>query len=388
MKKLFLYISFLIMIIPGCKEKYLPHITSPDTGYLVVEGYINSGPQPTSIILSRTTKLYDAVQIQYEHNAAVNVEGENQETFQLYENGNGLYVSTDPLNLNSNSKYRLHIRTQDNKEYTSDFVPFKHTPAIDSISWQRENGGLKIYVNTHDNQNNTRYYQWKYEEIWEIHSAYKSALKYLIDPDGNPIGLGWRDPLTHQEDTTIYKCWQSHDNTNIVLGSSEKLSTDKIYLPIVSIEPKSEQLSVLYSLHVRQYALSHEAYLFFEKIKKNTEQVGSIFDAQPSELQGNIHCISNSSEIVVGYIEISEEQEQRIFINNDQLPGWNYKSGCVAVILPNDLGGTEPRVVSLTPTYPHQVSPRGGGIIDFYAAEKPCVDCTTRGTNVRPTFWP
>jgi hypothetical protein len=205
MKKLFLYISFLIMIIPGCKEKYLPPITSPDTGYLVVEGYISSGPQPTNILLSRTTKLYDSIQIQYEHNAAVNVEGENQETFLLYENGNGVYLSPTPLNLNSNSKYRLHIRTQDNKEYTSDFVPFKHTPAIDSISWQRENGGLKIYVNTHDDQNNTRYYQLKYEETWEIHSAYKSALKYLIDPDGKPIGLGWRDPVTHGDDTTIYK---------------------------------------------------------------------------------------------------------------------------------------------------------------------------------------
>ncbi len=100
MKILFYYIAFMIILTAGCKEKYLPPITSPDTGYLVVEGYINSGPQPTSVILSRTTKLYDAVQIQYEHNAAVNVEGENQETFQLYENGNGLYVSEHRITKN------------------------------------------------------------------------------------------------------------------------------------------------------------------------------------------------------------------------------------------------------------------------------------------------
>ena len=111
----------------------------------------------------------------YEHNAEVNIEGENHETFPLYENGNGVYVSSAALNLNSNEKYRLQIKTRDGKEYVSDFATVKNTPAIDSISWQRENGGLKIYVNTHDPQNNTKYYQWKYEETWEIHSAYLSV---------------------------------------------------------------------------------------------------------------------------------------------------------------------------------------------------------------------
>ena len=388
MKKLFVCIVLFLIVAAGCKEKYLPPITSPDTGYLVVEGYINSGPQPTSVSLTRTTKLYDSVLIRYEYNAEVNVEGENQETFPLYDNGNGLYVSSGPLNLNGTEKYRLHIRTQDNKEYASDFVPLKHTPAIDSVSWQRENGGLKIYINTHDEQNNTRYYQWKYEETWEIHSAYKATLQYIFDADGNVLGLGWRDPISHTDDTTIYKCWQSNNNTNIILGSSEKLSTDKIYLPIVSIEPKSEKLSVLYSIHLRQYALSHDAYLFFEKIKKNTEQVGSIFDAQPSELQGNIHCITNPSEIVVGYVDISEEKEQRIFISNDQLPEWNYKADCVAIIIPNDISNIKLGGGGLTPTTPHQIDPFGG-IVDFYAAsDVSCVDCTTRGTNVRPAFWP
>src|ERR1700704_5057971 len=108
------YIAFLTLVTAGCKEKYLPRVTSPDTGYLVVEGYINSGQQPTTISLTRTTKLYDTAQIIYEHNAEVKIEGENQEIFPLYDNGNGLYTSSAQLNLNSSEKYRLKIRTQDN----------------------------------------------------------------------------------------------------------------------------------------------------------------------------------------------------------------------------------------------------------------------------------
>src|SRR4030095_7378655 len=92
-------------------------------------------------------------------------------------NAKGEY-SIAQLILNSNKKYRLYIRTRDGKEYISDFTAIKHTPPIDSISWQRENGGVRLYVHSHDAQNGTKYYQWKYEETWEFHSDYYSSIKY------------------------------------------------------------------------------------------------------------------------------------------------------------------------------------------------------------------
>ncbi|HEY8658101.1 MAG TPA: DUF4249 domain-containing protein [Hanamia sp.] len=385
MKKLFIYILFLI-IAAGCKEKYLPPVQSPNTGYLVVEGFINSGQEPTSITLTRTTKLYDSVNIIYEHNAVVNIEGENQESFPLSEIGNGVYRSSS-LNLNKNEKYRLKIMTQDGKEYASDFASVKSTPDIDSISWKRENGGVKIYVNTHDPQNNTRYYHWKYEETWEFHSTYYSSLYFIFDQNNLPIGVAFRN-ANQSVDTTIHKCWNTVNSTNINLGSSEKLSEDVIYLPLVYIEPASVKLSVLYSINVRQYALSHDAYLFFQRIKKNTENVGSIFDAQPSELQGNIHCITNPSEVVIGYIDISEEKQKRIFISNDELPGWNYDQHCVETILDNQPDSLKNYGAGLWPTVVFSLGPFGG-VKQFYATpDERCMNCTLTGSNIRPSFWP
>ena len=385
MKKLFIYILFLI-IAAGCKEKYLPPVQSPNTGYLVVEGFINSGQEPTSITLTRTTKLYDSVNIIYEHNAVVNIEGENQESFPLSETGNGVYRSSS-LNLNKNEKYRLKIMTQDGKEYASDFASVKSTPDIDSISWKRENGGVKIYVNTHDPQNNTRYYHWKYEETWEFHSTYYSSLYYFFDQNSLPIGVAFRN-ANQSVDTTIHKCWNTVNSTNINLGSSEKLSEDVIYLPLVYIEPASVKLSVLYSINVRQYALSHDAYLFFQRIKKNTENVGSIFDAQPSELQGNIHCITNPTEVVIGYIDISEEKQKRIFISNDELPGWNYSQSCSQIILDNQPDSLKKYGSGLSPTVVFSLGPFGS-VKQFYATpDEHCMNCTLTGSNIRPSFWP
>ena len=228
---------------------------------------------------------------------------------------------------------------------------------------------LKIYVNTHDPQNNTRYYKWDYEETWEFHSAYLSILDYFKDPSTNQvIGVTFRDPFAHLADTAIYKCWQSNISRNINIGTSEKLNADIIYLPLLSIEPASKKLSVRYSIIVRQFALSHEAYLFYEKIKKNTEQLGSIFDPQPSELQGNIHCITDPKETVVGFVDVSEEKDLRIFISNDEVPGWNYTNNCEQIIIGND-----PDSISITwtrylPTIPEKLQL---GIKTFYAGPDP-----------------
>ncbi len=385
MKKLCIYIVLLI-ITGACKEKYIAHVQSSSTAYLVVEGFINSGQSTTSIMLTRTTRLYDTVDIKYEHNAVVNVEGENNEVLPLYEAGNGVYVSPSSLNLNNNEKYRVRITTQDNREYVSDFAAVKHTPPIDSITWQRENGGVKIYVNAHDPQNNTRYYKWKYEETWEIHSAYLSTLKYIFDPSsGVPIAVDYRYP-THDPDTSIFKCWRSSNSTNTNIGSSEKLSADVIYLPLLFIEPASERLSVLYSINIKQYALSHDAYLFFEKIKKNTEQLGSVFDPQPSELKGNIHCITDPAEPVVGYVDVSEEMEKRAFISNADLPGWNYQTDCEKIIIENDPGSIAQYGSSYIPVIPETIE--NLRIKKFSASGESCVDCTLRGTNIKPVFWP
>lgn len=381
-KKIFIYL-FFFFIACSCKEKFIANITSPNTGYLVVEGFISSGQSPTTITLSRTLKLYDSINVINELNAIVTIESENNEIFPVYENGNGVYTSAS-LNLNNNEKYRLSIVTQDNKQYASDFVPVKHTPDIDSISWERIDGGLKIFANTHDPQNNTRYYQWKYEETWEIHSEYRSTLKLVTDPTTGQLDLVWRDPVSHLDDTLIYKCWQNYNSTNILLASSEKLSEDKIHVALLSIEPQSEKLSILYSIHLRQYALSRDAYFFFQKIKKNTEQVGSIFDAQPSELKGNIHCLTDPAEIVVGYVDISEEKEKRIFISNDQVPDWNYTPDCPTVVIAvSNLGDA----AGLEPINPSKLD-GFGGVLEFRASFPLCVDCTLKGTNIKPAFWP
>jgi hypothetical protein len=369
----------------SCKDIYDPQIEAKTTGLLVVEGFINSGQGGTTIRLSRSSGPNDAA-LKLEPGAQVNVEGEDGSNFLLLENGSGEYTVSQ-LTLNNGVKYRLHIRTGDGKEYTSDYTPVKYTPLIDSITWQRENDGVRIYANAHDPQNQTKYYQWKYEETWEIHSAYYNELVYGLDPVSTlPIFVEYKYPDQHA-DTTIYKCWNTVASSSIILGSTEKLTSDVVYLPVQYIEPHSEKLSVLYSINLRQYAISEDEYSFLQKMKKNTEQIGTLFDAQPSEISGNVHCITDPGERVIGFVEITEEQVKRIFISNSQVPDWNYKQACAFIEVDNNPDSIAKYATGLMPTL---VSKKDyvRGIISYFASARECVDCTLRGIHQKPDFWP
>jgi len=388
MKKIHYIILFLLCA--GCKEKYEAPVESPTTGYLVIEGTVNNGPGNTNFRLTRTTKLGNEAII-FEKGAQVKIEGENNITYNLTEKTTGNY-SADNLNLNSNQKYRLRIKTSGGKEFLSDFVEVKKNPPIDSISWKREDdGGLQLYVNTHDDQNKTRYYQWEYAETWEFHSTHRSSLKYVIlqvpGPNNPIMSVDYRYPITRSYDTTIIKCWQTNSSTSLQLGSTIRLEKDIVYLPIVAIPPKSWKLGVLYSLFVKQYTWTKEGYEFLEKMKKNTEITGSVFDAQPSELKGNIHNLSDPAEPVVGFFNICNIEEKRIYISANQVPDWGYFMSCPEIIIPNISDSIKDKGSDKLPTNVYEVD-----LFDriklFGAAPPDCVDCTLKGTNKKPSFWP
>lgn len=379
MKRSYFLIAILVLFF-ACKEAYNPPVVSPVTGYLVVEGFINSGNGASTIKLTRTTKLVDSAAIIYEHNAQVTIEDESNATYPLYERDSGNYVSDDLL-LNPALKYRIHITTTNGNEYVSDFTGVKQTPPIDSISWKVENGGVQIYVNAHDAANTTKYYQHKYSETWEFHSPFIKSITYVIDPVTSQI-IGVTD--LPNADTAIYKCWRTQNPSNIILTSTEKLSEDRVFLPIRYIEPKAGELSVLYYIEVRQYALSHEAYLFKQKLKKNTEQLGTIFDPQPSELGGNVHCITNPAEQVIGFVDVTQEQVAKLFIRNNEVTDWPPTISCKEELVENKPENYDPL---LTPTRAYAYTGRNV-IKSYYVADPICVDCTLRGTNVKPSFWP
>ena len=362
----------LLLFFSRCKDPYNPAVLSSNSSYLVVEGFIN-GDGITSIKLSRTRNITsgDIAAHVNELNAVVAIEDQTNTMYPLTEEGNGIY--TVNTFLNPANKYRLHIHTSGNKEYVSDYVPYKPAPVIDSLGWHFKNNDVQVYADTHNSQNTTRYYRWAYTETWEYHSPYYSTLEY-----DNPPGI------LNQRTEQIFACWPTKNSTNIVLGSSAKLSLDVIHeAPLALIPFHDKRISVLYSIYVTQYALDSSAYNYWQAMKSNTEDIGSIFDPQPNQTKGNVHCVTDTSETVIGYISAGSTSSLRLFISGaDMPPGWNLPTDCTTIAVGAD---SLDYYFGERPYIPIDEIARG----IYRAATYSCVDCrVSGGPNVKPGFWP
>jgi hypothetical protein len=377
--KLLIGCFFCMLSFFSCKDSYRPDLKSTDASFLVVEAVLNPGVGGATVVLSRTTKI-DSVGFKPELNAIVTVEGRDNTTRSMTSAGTGRYSSAN-LNLIIGNEYRLRIRTSNGKEYLSAYVKAKITPPIDSIGWKRNDEGVQVYVDAHDATNSTRYYRWDYDETWEIRSYYYSSFIYI---SGNNTV---RD-RTITED--VSRCWKYSAATSIAIGTSERLQADIIsQAPLTFMREGDEKLCVRYSILLRQYALDKEGYKFFELMKRNTENLGSIFDAQPSEIRGNVQCVTNPQELVIGYVSASTVVQKRVFIDNVDLPGWRLFEYCSDVTVANHPDSLRAAYLAgtLSP-YSAVYSPVSGLITRYHSSETPCVDCLSRkGFNVKPSYW-
>jgi hypothetical protein len=378
MKKINLLL--IVVMAAGCREKYVSPATSPVTGYMVVEGFINiSGP--TTIRLTRTSKLADTTTI-YEKKAIVSIQSQSGSNYPLTETTNGIYTG-NPV-LPTNTSYRLRIAAA-GKEYVSAYTSPKSTPAIDSVTWTRNADGVQISAHAKGNAGQEKYYHWKTEETWEYNVDYTTKYKWQLDQYKTVIGVVEIDPNAPGYQPPEIKCWKTENSNTILLTSTENLSDNVVHPSLVSIPAGSVKLSILYSVNVKQYSVSKECYDFLNTIKKNTEQLGSIFDAQPSESRGNITCTSVPNEIVIGYIETTQERQQRIFIKSTDVPVWGYKTDCITEIV--DLSNSNGKIGPYDTTLIVPVNYVAG--VSITVVKPFCIKCTKRGGTIqKPAFWP
>ncbi|PUZ23044.1 hypothetical protein DCC81_21815 [Chitinophaga parva] len=382
-----------------CKDPYRPDVTSTDVHYLVVDGAITGGQDDTTaIMISHTRPLTDnnASGPLVDAGARVEVEAKDGPTYPLVFNPASSKYEATGLPLQAGAEYRLHVWSEQ-KEYLSDYTPYKLTPPIDSVYGVEEKGGMQIYVNTHDATNTSQYYRWRYAETWEYHSNYQSQLKFdTLSPDFDPLHPDLV-PRPYPEIQALYRCWHTLPSYNILIGTTSQLSADVLYKgPLVFFSSGDERLQVLYSIMVKQTVLTREAYNYWVNVKKITEQIGDIFGPLPSEIHGNIHNVNDPAETVVGFITAASSMSQRIFIKPpaDWIRShYNCPADTVVICDPMEpdcdpwqrrkglfAGGGYFPLNWVDPQLPHN---------KILAASGSCVDCQYRGgVNVKPDFWP
>lgn len=358
-----LLLVFMQFYLVSCIEPFNPPEIEQLDSYLVVEGFFNTANSESTIRLSRTINMAKRDTVVSERNASVVVERERGGQYVFTEKEDGVYTYP-PEFIGQQENYRLRITAQGGKVYLSDFTTAKIAPPIDSIGYEVvQNGeGVQLNINTQDLSGNTRFYRWELEETWEYTAALLS--RYVVN--GKDVV-----PRTKE----IYTCWKTNRQRRIVVGSTVKLGQDVLRnAGIATLPVSTNRFLIKYSALVKQYAITQQAYQYWTALAKTTENTGSIFDALPTLVTGNLHCETDPKEPVFGFFSAGAVSEKRAFI--------------------------EPRLGMYPICYPKQFKVELDDLINsgyevigidsgrYIVADKECVDCRLQGgTTEKPGFW-
>jgi hypothetical protein len=366
-------ISSLFILTSGCITKFIPDITEK-TSLLVVDGMITDQKAIYTIKLSKSQPLAEQSVAKPVMGAYVTVTDDDGAVYYMNETSQGSYTSDSSLfKGETGRKYTLHIQTAgtDGPIHTYESFPMelRPVPAIDSVYWEKTiikdkdplTGfpveGCQIYVDSHDNGENCKFYRWNFSETWEFH------IPYFVP---NRV------------------CWKTENSYNINIKSTSSLSENSISgYPLFFISNTSDRLSVKYSIDVKQYSLSQEEYAYWGKIKDITQNVGSLYDIVPASVNGNMICVDDPQEAVLGYFSVSAESSQRLFVQQ-------YFSGLVNQYLgcPSDTvfgyGAIQGENSYVWVIVDHTLGPP---IYRVITNNRDCADCRIRGSSVRPSFW-
>lgn len=134
---------------------------------------------------------------------------------------------------------------------------------------------------------------------------------YLLSPTDFPDAFGSIPP----------PCFISQhvDPQRIVLFNGEDTRTDLISDKLVISRLVDKTFKERHYFTTYQSSLTREAYEYWRKINIVANQVGSIFDAPPARIKGNIFNV-NRQEEVLGYFQAVNQTFNRFYLLPGDLP--------------------------------------------------------------------
>jgi hypothetical protein len=351
---------------------------------LVVNTVITNEMKRQEVRLTRSYRFAEKGPIP-EEAARVQIETDDgQILFDEVEPGN--YFSSVPFVAEMNKNYTLSITTADGRSYRSETMqlPIADT-TIDQLYAERivdDNGveGMGIFVDTFDTSRGSNYYRYDFVETYKIIAPLWSPedVVFVIQLSSGP---DFAVILREREERV---CYGNERAKTINVTNTLNLSQDRLsHYPIRFIGRDNYMLSHRYSILVKQFVQSPEAYAYYETLKGLTQSSTDIFsEDQPGFLAGNISALDDPNENVAGFFEVATVDEKRIFFNyEDFFPGEElppYILNCVPTISSGeDLART-------LENNTHVFYDINGGI---RTVPRECGDCTALGSNKIPDFW-
>lgn len=405
-------IGMIIFIITTSCIDEIPLETENFESLLVVEATITNQNIQQEILLSRSHE-FDSIPVQ-ESGASVKVIDDLMNTYSFIETQAGVYKSEMPFSAQENRKYSLSIVVSGGSQYSSSEMSLTQPTSIDNLYVERgfnENGveGVSVFVDSFDPDGNSKYYKHEYEETYKIIAPSYSSEELVPNGVEFPILVADQPYFASVQDLLDFIvtkqlrpeqeqiCYNTIKSNEIILTSTNDLAEDKLdKYRVRFIGRDNSEIMNRYSILVKQFVQSREAYSFYETLKTQSISESVFSETQPGFLMGNMFSENNAAEKVIGFFEVSSVDIKRVFFNysdlfpNEELPPYYiecddyFKPDILTVDPLSGIWTGSPLVQAIEDGFQYfddEGSPPYRLVLNV------CGDCTFLGDNTVPDFW-
>ena len=374
-----LLLGILILVGISCVSPYEADIEN-EPRLISIEGSLIKGEEEQTVQVSTTATLDYPVFFPV-RGCDVTLLDEFDNAYSYREVSGGIYKASIPDEEMIHGRYyKLRVISGEGLVYESDYEMLNTGVEVDSLYYEIEDKvdnmsgeaytGLQFYLDVKAGEDESRYFRWRIDETYEYESFAPISYYYL---DESHI------PVYPADEWEFFTCWKGGEISGLFQSSTMNLTENekkRIYLNYVSA--RTERLRIKYSLNVRQYTISENAYEYFEQNRQATEEGEGLYTRQPRQPITNFMNVDDDNERVLGYFWVSTQTSLRIFVPRieemdvraEECAYWEFDAM---------EDGEGP-----FPIYLYDDRDQG----KLYVSSRECFDCTKRGgTNVMPDYW-
>ncbi len=369
--------------------------------FLVVEATLTNELKQQVVLLGRGRSFAnDSIQ-PVTQNAIVTVLDGNGTTFSFSELEPGRYVSDQTFQALPSTTYQLNITTGQNSTFTSELVSLPETASITEVYAERitnDTGveGIAIYTDSEILQGEAPFLRYEYEETYKVIAPLWSPFDMVVVDPNPPYSIDNFALVPREQEERV--CYSTQRSNRIIQALELNRSGNKIDRNLVRfISRDNFIISHRYSILVKQLVQSPDAYSYYRILAEQAGNESVFTEIQPGFIEGNVSNTNNPDEKVLGYFEVANQSQERIFFNyedffpDEALPPYALSCsflGAPPIITP---AGTSPLKDAIDSGLFVYVRDNNGEVSapagPYLTARRACGDCTVLGSNLIPDFW-
>lgn len=305
----YLYSAVAVLLgVSSCIYPYDADISKETDQTIVIEGEVLVGGT-TTIRLSYLTELGSLASSRHPAGRAW-VEDRDGNRFESSNKSLSWNISIPTETAPSGKQYRAVIEV-DGETYVSEWLDADPKPTINGIHFGSDGVKVTVYVDVDAQACHSGYMGFSFDETWEFHAD------FIPEVVVNPNGWQYSDMMGAWP---FYWCYRSSVSQQMVLLDYSALegAQTKQY-PVHSFLCIDSRNHQKYSILVKAFALSRDAYLYNKQTQDMSELGGDLFSPEPGMLQGNLTCTTDDGRQVMGLILAAEVATKRAFLDNRYL---------------------------------------------------------------------